>query len=396
MEEIDAAILEEKMKLVQSKKLRLLYLDEEDMIEAGVLDAAKCVDIMEETIGLLEDGDFIMGGPEHNSHGIMLEFPKKSNIEGFPINDGADRRFIAMPAYLGGKFHVAGCKWYGSNGNNRRMGIPRSNLMFILNDVETGAPLAFMAANLLSSARTGAMPGLAAKLLAKKDSKVLTMLGAGPIAKACFRAIMTNMTNIDTVKIKAGSLKSKTAAQLKEYIEKYYKNIKKVIICETLEEAVRGYDIISESVSVKPGQYPTYKKEWFKPGATLIATSFFDMDKRELIGIRKVVDNWKMYEEYGIEDQEGYDENGFRNATGCMGEEFYYMVEDKLITRDSIDSLGEIIRGKKPARTSDDEVIFVAIEGMPIEDVAWGHEVYLTAKEKGIGQQLKVWDHHVS
>ena len=396
MEEIDAAILEEKMKLVQSKKLRLLYLDEEDMIEAGVLDAAKCVDIMEETIGLLEDGDFIMGGPEHNSHGIMLEFPKKSNIEGFPINDGADRRFIAMPAYLGGKFHVAGCKWYGSNGNNRRMGIPRSNLMFILNDVETGAPLAFMAANLLSSARTGAMPGLATKLLAKKDSKVLAMIGAGPIAKACFRAIMTNMTNIDTVKIKAGSLKSKTAAQLKEYIEKYYKNIKKVIICETLEEAVRGSDIISESVSVKPGQYPTYKKEWFKPGATLIATSFFDRDKRELIGIRKVGDNWKMYEEYGIEDQEGYDENGFRNATGCMGEEFYYMVEDKLITRDSIDSLGEIIRGKKPARTSDDEVIFVAIEVMTIEDVEWGHEVYLTAKEKGIGQQLKVWDHHVS
>lgn len=59
----------------------------------------------------------------------MLEFPKKSKIEGFPVND-----------------------------------------------VETGAPLAFMAA----------------KLLAKKDSKVLTMLGAGPIAKACFRAIMTN------------------------------------------------------------------------------------------------------------------------------------------------------------------------------------------------------------
>lgn len=39
MEELDAAILEEKEKLVKSKKLRLLYLDEEDMIEAGVLDA---------------------------------------------------------------------------------------------------------------------------------------------------------------------------------------------------------------------------------------------------------------------------------------------------------------------------------------------------------------------
>ena len=393
MSELEAVIAEEKAKLVESKKLRMLYLDEEDMIEAGVMDAAKCVDVMEETMGLLEDGDFIMGGPEHNSHGIMLEFPKKSDIDGFPINDGADRRFIAMPAYLGGKFHVAGCKWYGSNGNNRPMGIPRSNLMFALNDVETGAPLAYMSANLLSSMRTGAMPGLATKLLAREDSKVLTMLGAGPIAKACFRAIMTNAKNIDTVKIKAGSLKSKTAAALKEFIETHYKQVKEVIICETLEEAVRGSDIISESVSVKPGQYPTYKKEWLKPGVTLIATSFFNMDKKELVGIRKVVDNWKMYEEYGIEYEEGYDENGMRKATGCMGEEFYYMVEDGLITRDSIDHLGEIIRGKKPGRKSDDEIIFVAIEGMPIEDVAWGSEIYRNAVDHGIGTQLKIWDH---
>lgn len=393
MSELEAVIAEEKAKLVESKKLRMLYLDEEDMIEAGVMDAAKCVDVMEETMGLLEDGDFIMGGPEHNSHGIMLEFPKKSDIDGFPINDGADRRFIAMPAYLGGKFHVAGCKWYGSNGNNRPMGIPRSNLMFALNDVETGAPLAYMSANLLSSMRTGAMPGLATKLLAREDSKVLTMLGAGPIAKACFRAIMTNAKKIDTVKIKAGSLKSKTAAALKEFIETHYKQVKEVIICETLEEAVRGSDIISESVSVKPGQYPTYKKEWLKPGVTLIATSFFNMDKKELVGIRKVVDNWKMYEEYGIEDEEGYDENGMRKATGWMGEEFYYMVEDGLITRDSIDHLGEIIRGKKPGRKSDDEIIFVAIEGMPIEDVAWGSEIYRNAVDHGIGTQLKIWDH---
>lgn len=393
MSELEAVIAEEKAKLVESKKLRMLYLDEEDMIEAGVMDAAKCVDVMEETMGLLEDGDFIMGGPEHNSHGIMLEFPKKSDIDGFPINDGADRRFIAMPAYLGGKFHVAGCKWYGSNGNNRPMGIPRSNLMFALNDVETGAPLAYMSANLLSSMRTGAMPGLATKLLAREDSKVLTMLGAGPIAKACFRAIMTNAKKIDTVKIKAGSLKSKTAAALKEFIETHYKQVKEVIICETLEEAVRGSDIISESVSVKPGQYPTYKKEWLKPGVTLIATSFFNMDKKELVSIRKVVDNWKMYEEYGIEDEEGYDENGMRKANGCMGEEFYYMVEDGLITRDSIDHLGEIIRGKKPGRKSDDEIIFVAIEGMPIEDVAWGSEIYRNAVDHGIGTQLKIWDH---
>lgn len=393
MNELEQIIAEEKEKLVGTKKLRILYLDENDMLEAGVLDAANCVDTMEETMGLLEDGDFIMSGPEHNSHGIMLEFPKKSDIEGFPINDGADRRFIAMPAYLGGRFHVAGMKWYGSNGNNRKMGIPRSNLMFMLNDVETGAPLSYMAANLLSSMRTGSMPGLATKLLARKDARVLALIGAGPINRSCFRAIMTNAKNIDTVKIKAGSLTSKTGTAMKEFIEAHYPQIKSVTLVETLEEAVRDSDIINESVSVKPGQYPTYKKEWLKPGATLIATSFFNMDKKELAGIRKVVDNWKMYEEYGIEDEEGYDEDGMRKPTGCMGEEFYYMVEDGLISRDSIDHLGEIIRGKKPARKSEDEIIFVAIEGMPIEDIAWGSEVYKNAIENGIGQQLKVWDH---
>ena len=62
----------------------------------------------------------------------MLEFPKKSKIEGFHVND-----------------------------------------------VETGAPLAFMAA----------------------------MLGSGPIAKVCFRAIMTNLKHIDTVKKSLSQLK---------------------------------------------------------------------------------------------------------------------------------------------------------------------------------------------
>ena len=46
MSELEAVIAEEKAKLVESKKLRMLYLDEEDMIEAGVMDAAKCVDVM--------------------------------------------------------------------------------------------------------------------------------------------------------------------------------------------------------------------------------------------------------------------------------------------------------------------------------------------------------------
>lgn len=373
-------------------EVSFLYLSEEDMIDAGVLDPKRCVDVMEETIGLMEDGDFIMGGPDNDSHGLMLYFPKKSPIKNFPLNNARDRRFIAMPAYLGGRFHVAGEKWYGSNGNNRMLGLPRSILMVILNDVDTGAPLAFMSGNLLSSMRTGAMPGLAAKLLARKDSKVLSIVGPGVINKACLMCIMANMHGIDTIKIKGSSPTSATALKMRDYIKHAYPHVKHIELCETMEEAIRGADIVSEAVSCKEGEWPEYKREWFKPGALIISASTFNMDYHSIIDLKKVVDNFGMYENYADEDEMGYDENGDRLHTGCMGEDFVYMVEDGLIERDSITTLGEIIRGKKPGRESDDEIILVSIEGMPTEDIAWAYECYCYALIHGIGTKLKVWD----
>lgn len=376
----------------ENQEVSFLYLSEDDMIDAGVLNAARCVDVMEEAIGLLEDGDFLMGGPYNDEHGLMLYFPKKSPIKNFPINNARDRRFIAMPAYLGGRFHVAGEKWYGSNGNNRNKGLPRSILMVMLNDVETGKPLAYMSGNLLSSMRTGAMPGLAAKLLAKKDSRVLALIGCGVINKACLNAIMAVVKTIETIKIKGSSPTSKSAQQMKEYIEKKYPEIENVVLCETMEEAIRDTDIVSEAVSCEEGRWPEYKREWMKPGLLFISSSTFNMEYNSIVDLKKVVDNYGMYENYAEEDEMGYDENGARRHTGCMGEDFVYMVEDGLIERDSISSLGEVVRGKKPGRESEDEIILVSLEGMPIEDVAWAYECYSYALIHDIGTRLKVWD----
>lgn len=91
-----------------------LYLSEPDMIEAGVLDAARCVDVCEEVFGLLGQGDYLMGGANHNSHGMGVVFPKETKFPNMPVA-GPDRRFVAMPGYLGGRFDVCGVKWYGSN-----------------------------------------------------------------------------------------------------------------------------------------------------------------------------------------------------------------------------------------------------------------------------------------
>src|SRR5699024_7896493 len=73
---------------------------------------------------------------------------------------GPDRRFMSLIAYLGGNFDVVGNKWYGSNINNFKKGLPRSIHTFTLNDKDTGAPLSIMAGNLISSVRTGAVPGV--------------------------------------------------------------------------------------------------------------------------------------------------------------------------------------------------------------------------------------------
>lgn len=373
-------------------KVEFLFLNEEDMIKAGVLDADRAVYTVGEVITLLSEGDYLMGGRAHNDHGVQLIFPEKSDIPNFPLADSADRRFIAMPAYLGGRFHVAGEKWYGSNGNNRSIGLPRSILMMMLNDVETGKPLAYMSGNLLSSMRTGAMPGLAAKLLSRDDSKVLTLVGPGVICRSSLRAIMSQRFDIDTIKIKGSSPTSANAIKMKEYIEENYPQVKNIVLCRDMEEALKDADIITEAVSCKEGEWPEYKREWLKPGALVISTSTFNMEHKSIVDLKKVIDNYGMYENYAEEDNVGYDENGNRLHTGCMGEDFVYMVQDGLIERDSLTTFGEIIRGKKPGRESDDEIILVSIEGMPTEDVAWAYECYTYALVHDIGTKLKVWD----
>ena len=155
------------------KSTSFLYLSEEDMIKAGVLDSAHCIDVEEELFRLLSQGDYVMGGDKHNAHGIAMKFPKESPFPNMPL-DGPDRRFMAMPAYVGGRFNVAGQKWYGSNIANPSRGLPRSILTVMLNDADTCEPIALMSANLLSSVRTGCVSGVGVRYLARENAAVCT------------------------------------------------------------------------------------------------------------------------------------------------------------------------------------------------------------------------------
>src|SRR6476646_7447352 len=108
-------------------KIDFLYLSEQDMVRAGVTDMVACVDTMEEMFKLLYQGDYRMAGSNNDSHGATISFPQNPTFPNMPRHT-PDRRFMAMPAYLGGRFGTTGVKWYGSNIANREKGLPRSIL----------------------------------------------------------------------------------------------------------------------------------------------------------------------------------------------------------------------------------------------------------------------------
>ena len=376
-------------------RIDFLYLNEKDMIEAGVLDAAGCIETMRDTLALFGKKDFLLGGPNADEHGLQMNFPQKSDIEGFPLDDGPDRRFMAMPAYLGGRFHIAGQKFYGSNSHNQALGLPRSILMVTLSDVDTGAPKAIMSANLLSAMRTGAMPAMAATYLANKDSEVLSLLGPGVINKCALMCYMEVLPNIQKIKIRGSSSKSKTALAMKEFIEETYPQVKEIVICDSLEEACRDADVVSEAMSVTKENMEEFRLEWFKKGATVFSMgSFFYRKYEDFKNTTMVVDNYGMYQKYlnNFIARGPVDAFGNKREWVIMGIHFVHLVKTGQVQREQVINLCDIVNGKSDGRKDHDEIVMCSIGGMPLEDLSWGYDCYQRALEKGLGTSLNLWD----
>lgn len=365
------------------RKTEFLYLNEEEMIAAGVLDSARCIDVEEEIFRLLSRGDYVMGGDKHNSHGIALKFPAESEFPNMPL-DGPDRRFMAMPAYVGGRFNVSGMKWYGSNIINPQRGLPRSILMVMLNDPDTCEPLALMAGNLISSVRTGCVPGVGVRYLARKDAAVCACIGAGPVSRACFDAIRVEAKQLKEVVI-YDLFQEKAEAFAADVQKKYGLSAR---AADTLEEAVRAGDIISVAASsLKP---VNMVNDWLREGSLIIFTGRCSIDEAYFGSAKLIWDNARMHEVYYDEHLQLPGEQRFLNGIGVQA--YRMMYEGKLPPLSEAVSLGDVICGTGVGRTDDAERICFITSGMPVWDVGWGYEIYQNAKKLGLGQTLKLWD----
>ena len=365
------------------RRTEFLYLNESDMIDAGVLDYAGCIGVEEEIFRLLSVGDYVMGGDSHNSHGIPIRFPAASEFPNMPL-DGPDRRFMAMPAYVGGRFHVIGEKWYGSNIINPQRGLPRSVLMIMLNDPDTCEPIALMSGNLVSSVRTGCVPGVGTRYLAGKDAKVCALVGAGPVSKACFRAIRLEAGRLEEVLI-FDLFREKAEAFAKEVSELYGLNAR---AADSLEQAVRPADIISVAASsLAP---VNIENEWLKAGSLIMFTGRCNIDEAYFGSARIIWDNARMHETYYEEHLRLPEDQRFINGIGVQ---VYRMIYEGSLPplREAV-SLGDVVAGERQGRTGDDERICFITGGMPVWDVGWAYEVYRNAVRMGLGQKLMLWD----
>lgn len=358
-----------------------IYLSEPDLLRVGVKDFGSCIDTCEEVFKLVSKGDYIMGGAKHNEHGSVISFPDKPAFEGMPSN-GPERRFIAMPAYVGGEFRMCGVKWYGSNVKNREKGLPRSILTLELNDPDTGAPVSFMSANLISAMRTGCVPAVGAKYLCPDQADSCVLIGCGPVNRSTLCALLCVEPSISKVVVNAAHPES--ARKCCSWIEERFGI--SAVVEQDFNSAVGMGDIVVIGASPKE---PLYVDEGLvKEGALVLLNSPIDASPEFWTSSDLVFDNPKMHERYMEEaEREIGDVVQAVNGFGTL----YQLVESgDLPGISQIGGLGDYCLGKSHSKSGRQSALVTS--GQAILDVAYGTVLYHKAVELGIGTSLSLWD----
>lgn len=337
------------------EKVEFLYLSQEDVIAAGGLDMAETVKTIEKSFALHASGETIL------PHKPVLRW-------GGPETEETSGRIMAMPAYLGGDLKVAGIKWIPSKPSNpAKYGLPRANALIILNDPETLFPLAVMDGTIISAMRTGAASGVAAKYLAAPNATRLGMVGAGVQMRTqsmAMHAVLPDLEEgcvFDILPEKAEIFAAEMSRELGFPIR----------AVSSAAEACQGADVF---VTATMSSFPYVESGWYKPGTLHCEVSFWDTPTSLLSSLDVIVcDDYAAVEHHGVDV-------AFR------------AVRDRIIQREKVLNLGDIIIKKVPGRTNPQEKIIFNPIGMGIHDVSEAYRIYRSARQRGIGHMLPLWE----
>ena len=335
-----------------SRSVKFLYLRQEDVIACGGLDMPEVIEALEKAYALHEQGQC-----------IEAEAPLIS------WNGPQGRRILAHPAWVGGEVNMAGIKWIPSNPENpRKRGMPRASAIIILNDPETGYPLAVMDGTIISAARTGAATGVGAKYLARRDSEKVAIIGAGPISRPQIMALHVALPALKEVSI--FDLNFERAQKLADEMQGLYKT--NFTIAPSAEASVRGADVVVTVTSGVSLDRAYLEASWLKEGVLVSTVAANDSKIEVVVQADKLV----------LTNMEELD-----NPIWLVG----LAVDKGLRSREDFVSMGSIIIGQNPGRQNDRERIFYNPGGMGIEDVVAADRVYRNAQDRGMGVELELW-----
>jgi ornithine cyclodeaminase/alanine dehydrogenase len=266
----------------------------------------------------------------------------------------------AMPAYMP-RMKCAGVKWVGGFQENPKRGLPYISGLLILNDLETGFPISVMDCTWVTAKRTGAVTAVAAKYLAKEDSKTFGILGCGVQGRSNLEALIAVCKDLEVVK--AYDVNTENLSKYAE--EMTNKHEVKVVPVDSPKRAVENCDIVVTAGPILKNPEPVIEASWFKEGSFACPLDFDSYWKPEaMYSMDKFctddVEQLKYYR------QQGY----FRDIPEVYAE------------------LSEIISGKKHGRENSRERIMSMNLGLAIEDMATAKLVYEKAKKTGVGTKL--------
>jgi alanine dehydrogenase len=248
--------------------------------------------------------------------------------------------------------------------NPQRFGLPT-----VLADAENGEPLALMDSASVTALRTGAATAVAAKHLARPDSRVATVVGCGAQGELQLAAIaavlpLTHAWVLDMDPARAQSFATRAQADLGI----------RVSAATDLRAALRESDVC---VTCTPSRRPFVFRDDVPPGTFIAAVGADNQGKQELdaaliASSTLVVDVLEQCAEIG---------------------ELQHALAAGLMSRDGVHAeLAEVVTGKRPGRTRDDEITVFDSSGTALQDVAAAILVYEKALVSGVGSEVTLDD----
>jgi alanine dehydrogenase len=275
-----------------------------------------------------------------------------------------------MPSYLE-KLDVSAVKIVNSHPENpKNYNLPAVMATIILIDPRNGAPIAIMGGTHITAMRTGAAGGIAAKYLARKDSKIVGLVGAGTQAKTQLTALLSLYGNLEEVRVWSRTKQTRDA-YIAEMKPKCSENTK-IFPVSSAKDAVKGADIV---VTTTPSRKPIVSSEWVSHGMHFNCIGADAPGKQELDPMilkraKIVVDDWEQASHGG--------EINVPLAKGIIGKESIWA------------EIGEIAAGLKPGRVSSEEVTVFVSTGLAVQDAVTAHLVYKKALAEKMGQLIEI------